>query len=91
MTVRISRSLLALSFATVAVGLLGPTAAQAQARNGGQWVVPRTPAGHPDLQGNWSNATLTPLSRPRDQESHRHRRMPGVVHDTLGRGPFLGR
>ncbi len=28
------------------------------------WVVPRTPDGRPDLQGNWSNATLTPLERP---------------------------
>src|SRR5262245_33807002 len=28
------------------------------------WTVPRTPDGHPDLQGNWSNATLTPLERP---------------------------
>ena len=27
------------------------------------WVVPRTPAGHPDLQGNWSNATVTPIQR----------------------------
>lgn len=25
---------------------------------------PRTAWGHPDLQGNWSNATLTPLTRP---------------------------
>ena len=25
-----------------------------------QWVMPRTPDGHPDLQGNWSNATITP-------------------------------
>jgi hypothetical protein len=24
----------------------------------------RTPWGHPDLQGTWSNATLTPLQRP---------------------------
>ena len=29
--------------------------------------MPRTPDGHPDLQGNWSSATLTPLERPRDQ------------------------
>jgi len=29
--------------------------------------VPRTPDGRPDLQGNWSSATLTPLQRPRDQ------------------------
>jgi len=28
------------------------------------WTVPRTPDGHPDLQGNWTNATLTPLERP---------------------------
>ena len=26
--------------------------------------VPRTPWGHPDLQGRWTNATLTPLERP---------------------------
>ena len=30
----------------------------------GQWVAPRTTHGHPDLQGNWSNATLTPVVRP---------------------------
>jgi hypothetical protein len=33
--------------------------------NHGTWTVPRTPAGHPDLQGIWTNATLTPLERPR--------------------------
>ena len=27
------------------------------------WTVPRTPDGHPDLQGRWSFATLTPLER----------------------------
>ena len=26
--------------------------------------VPRTPDGHPDLQGIWTNATITPLERP---------------------------
>jgi len=25
--------------------------------------MPRTPDGHPDLQGNWSNATITPFQR----------------------------
>lgn len=29
-----------------------------------QDASPRTPWGHPDLQGTWSNATLTPLQRP---------------------------
>lgn len=28
-----------------------------------RWVVPRTPAGVPDLQGNWTNETQTPLER----------------------------
>jgi hypothetical protein len=27
------------------------------------WVVPRTPDGRPDLQGNWTNETQTPLER----------------------------
>ena len=27
-------------------------------------AVPRTPDGHPDLQGVWTNATITPLERP---------------------------
>src|SRR5579885_3572378 len=27
-------------------------------------AVPRTPDGRPDLQGIWTNATLTPLERP---------------------------
>jgi len=26
--------------------------------------IPRTPDGHPDLQGIWTNATITPLERP---------------------------
>jgi len=30
------------------------------------WVVPRTPDGHPDLQGTWTNSTITPLERPRE-------------------------
>ncbi len=43
-------------------------AAQTPARTGtGQaWTLPRTPDGHPDLQGIWTNATLTPLERPRN-------------------------
>ena len=28
-----------------------------------QYTPPKTPYGHPDLQGNWTNATLTPLER----------------------------
>ena len=31
-----------------------------------QAAVPRTPDGHPDLQGLWDYRTATPLERPRD-------------------------
>jgi hypothetical protein len=30
------------------------------------WKAPRTPDGRPDLQGVWTNATTTPLERPRN-------------------------
>ena len=30
------------------------------------WTMPRTPDGHPDLQGIWTNTTLTPLERNPD-------------------------
>ena len=30
------------------------------------WSMPRTPDGSPDLQGIWSNASQTPLERPRE-------------------------
>src|SRR5882724_10511983 len=28
------------------------------------WTMPRTPDGHPDLQGVWTTSTVTPLERP---------------------------
>ncbi len=38
--------------------------ADAQApRDRAAWQVPRTVHGHPDLQGNWTNSTLTPFER----------------------------
>jgi hypothetical protein len=30
------------------------------------WSVPRTPDGKPDLQGVWTNATITPMERPQN-------------------------
>jgi hypothetical protein len=50
-----------------AVALAHHAAAGAQTRPdaGPGSTVPRTPDGHPDLQGVWTNATLTPLERPR--------------------------
>jgi hypothetical protein len=43
-----------------------PASAQAPAKapaGSKTWVAPRTPDGVPDLQGNWSNETQTPLER----------------------------
>ena len=60
MSMRSSASILVLCVGTVAAGLLSPAAAQ-------QWVMPRTPHGHPDLQGTWSNATMTPFQRRQGQ------------------------
>jgi hypothetical protein len=51
----------------VAVATNEPLDAQARSTAGSaeRWTVPRTPDGRPDLQGVWTNATLTPLERPR--------------------------
>ena len=59
-----SALLLAVLCATAAPGVVSTASAQARrASDTGKWEVPRTPEGHPDLQGNWSNATLTPFER----------------------------
>src|SRR5437868_88583 len=41
-------------------------AANAQVFATKPWTAPRTPDGRPDLQGIWTNATITPLERPRE-------------------------
>jgi hypothetical protein len=47
----------------VAVGLVAVTTAAQSARPSG-WQVPRTPDGHPDLQGVYANNGITPMTRP---------------------------
>jgi hypothetical protein len=56
---------LVLGIAAAALALT-PAAGQAPTGTAKPWTMPRTPDGKPDLQGNWSNATLTPLERPGD-------------------------
>lgn len=54
--------LTAAGLATVA--WLAPVSGQAPAGIARPWTMARTPDGHPDLQGNWTNATITPIDRP---------------------------
>ena len=55
------------SLGAVAVLSVAPIAAQAPnaaAKAKATGAIPRTPDGHPDLQGVWTNATITPMERP---------------------------
>lgn len=42
-------------------------AAAAQVAEAQEWTAPRTEHGHPDIQGRWSNAFVTPVQRPEGQ------------------------
>jgi hypothetical protein len=55
----------------LAVGLAMPATVPAQSAaqsddddDDATWTLPRTPDGHPDLQGVWANNNATPLERP---------------------------
>ena len=60
--------------AIVAIGLLAPAPASSQALSsaakvtatGKTFTPARTPDGQPDLQGVWTNNTVTPLQRPKE-------------------------
>jgi hypothetical protein len=41
-----------------------PVTAKAATSTSKSWTPPRTPDGQPDLEGVWTNPTLTPLERP---------------------------
>jgi hypothetical protein len=55
-------ALVAVSAATVAAQASGGRALSAPPT----YKVPRTPDGHPDFQGYWTNLTYTPYERPKD-------------------------
>jgi hypothetical protein len=62
----------AVAIAGVLAGASLAAQAPAAQGSGSSWTVPRTPDGRPDLQGVWSNNSVTPLERPtqwRDKES----------------------
>ncbi|MBZ5620026.1 MAG: hypothetical protein LAQ69_15075 [Acidobacteriia bacterium] len=50
--------------AMLAAPLPGQTPSAAPRAKAKSSTIPRTPDGHPDLQGVWTNATITPLERP---------------------------
>jgi len=56
--------LTALVFANIAALAQVPAAKPAAAA--AKWTQPRTPDGQPDLQGVWTNNSVTPLQRPRE-------------------------
>ena len=71
MSLRFTVSTCVLSFAAMFAGrsaLLWGQAPPAEAPGSKTaskaWKVPRTPGGHPDFQGYWTNSTFTPLERP---------------------------
>jgi hypothetical protein len=43
--------------------LCAATASANDTASASKWRAPRTADGHPDLQGNWTNATITPFER----------------------------
>src|ERR1051326_6429644 len=54
-------SLIPISAAAILIVVLGQIPLAGQANT---WNPPRTPDGQPDLQGSWTNATVTPLEHP---------------------------
>lgn len=54
-----------MSLVLVAGGVSAQTQPEADA-----WSVPRTPDGHPDLQGIWTSQTFTPFERPERFAGH---------------------
>jgi hypothetical protein len=56
-------SFIAALLAVTSYGQAGPTRKPAAAK-----AIPRTPDGHPDLQGNWLNNSATPFERPKELE-----------------------
>ena len=53
---------------TVCCVAVGAASLSSAGQAGQDPVAPRTPWGHPDLRGTWTNATTTPMERPAEFE-----------------------
>ena len=60
---RSTLSAVVLVCAAASLVTVAPAAGQVTAAANDEWTAPRTPEGHPDLQGLWTNATITPFER----------------------------
>src|ERR1700684_3584040 len=49
---------------SLVAAMVATAVASAATPPGKAWVSTRTPDGQPDLQGTWTNATITPFERP---------------------------
>ena len=58
--------MLVILFLALTMALQAQAPSTGMKQNGRAWVAPRTSGGHPDLQGSWTNATLTPFERSRE-------------------------
>ncbi len=58
-----SRTLASIAALAIFTAALLPAQSKTDPAKAKTWNLRRTPDGHPDLQGIWTNATLTPLER----------------------------
>src|ERR1700732_2797893 len=63
---RFSAQRVPLAFTVVLALFVVSLAGQSRPVGAKKWTPPRTAYGHPDLQGIWSNATITPFERPQE-------------------------
>jgi hypothetical protein len=73
MRLRLFQTLTALAIAgamatAATITVQGQTQTSGKPAAAAKYTVPRTPDGKPDLQGNWSNNSVTPLQRPKAWE-----------------------
>jgi hypothetical protein len=89
----------AVLLAAFALLAAAPAAAQTPASTRSSGSTPRTPDGHPDLQGVWLNSSATPLERPKalegkarlsDQEVAELKRRAARIFDAGVNSDFAG-